>query len=896
MAVQVTDFLDRLPNKWQPKSTAQKLALACPADVLLFGGAAGSLKALCTTTYVPTPAGWSTLADLHVGDEVLTPAGDVTKIVEESPIYLNKRCFEITFDNGEKVIAADDHKWVTLTESERTQIHRRTPEFRAKRRACRPKRGAGKKPWLSTRNSARAILQSSSLLKVPAGTVRTTEDISKSQLGHDGRPNHSVPVTAPIELPHVDLPVDPYVLGAWLGDGTSANGGITGIDPEIINEIRGAGFEVTDSPTEATQHYVKRLMPLLRQLSVLKNKHIPAAYLRSSKSQRIALVQGLMDTDGTVRHDCRFDNTNFAIAYGMQELLLSLGVKANIETSRAILYGKDCGPLYSISFMPNFTAFRLPRKANAQPVRRRLTTTRRYITSVREVPTVPTKCIAVADDCHLFLVSRSFIPTHNSETLLVDAIKYYQRPKFNGIIFRKTYPEIEFLIDRTRDLYSHTGGTFYESSRQWRWPWGATLEFRHLDKDKDVYKHMGPEYQFVGFDESTHQKEFVVRYLLNSRMRSTEGIPLRMRLATNPGNVGHGYHKEIFHGPKCTHCILEANPTDPKWLPGSRKPFTLYSDARWASDKRLMEHTTMFIPGRVRDHNLFGEQGGEYARRLKGLPQQLVQALLEGCWEAFEGQFFDCFDFNTHVVKRTSVENKDWWPYWVGIDYAFGHAAAAYLFTKSPSGIVYVLDEYIIHRRKAVDFALDLKKMWGHYRIKAWYMGPDTFDHDGTDDFSKAELMSQATEIYFDKAYNERVSGAMLIYTLLSDYKLFICENCELLPKALQTRVHADKNAEDIEKVKTEDEDDAYDGFRYGVASAINPIEKPQNEILQEKFENEWSQDPTVAMIQYQMYMQGQQNQNRPINYRQGKGSTSKPMNPMFFGNNPPRTGGEGVN
>ncbi len=460
-----------------------------------------------------------------------------------------------------------------------------------------------------------------------------------------------------------------------------------------------------------------------------------------------------------------------------------------------------------------------------------------------------------------------------STTLLVDALKYYQNPKYNGIVYRKTYPEMEFLIARSRDFYSQTGGRFMEGHKEWRWPWGAVLKFRHMGNDQDVHKHQGPEYQYVGFDESTHFKEFQVRYILNSRMRSTEGIPLRMRLATNPGNVGHGYHKSIFIGPKCLHCLekeAEQLGRDIQYLPGSRQAGKIYDDAKWPDGVRI-EHTTCFLPGRVDRHTLFGEGGGDYAKKLRGLPQKLKEALLHGCWEAFEGQYFDCFDRSVHIVQLTDVPVKDSWPHWVSIDYGFGHACAAYLWAMNPqTRVIYTLDEYLIHRRKAVDVAADLKLLWGDRNIRAWYLSHDAFDHDGTEDFSRAELMSKATGIYYDRAYNDRVSGAMLMYTMLSEGRWFICApNVELLPQALQTRVHAEKDAEDIEKVVTEDEDDAYDAARYGLASHINPRHKSKQEELLEKITNgDFAEDPTVRMMQIKQELQKGEKAGKGHDYR----------------------------
>lgn len=397
-----------------------------------------------------------------------------------------------------------------------------------------------------------------------------------------------------------------------------------------------------------------------------------------------------------------------------------------------------------------------------------------------------------------------------SESVLVDAAAMYDSPGYHAVIFRRTFPELQQLMDRSKELYSNLGATFNISEKIWRWDWGSTVEFKYLEKDDDIYKRQGFEFTASYFDESTHFLEKQVRYIIQSRMRSKHGLRLKVRLATNPGNRGAPWHKKVFLGPKCPHCILKAGGKFPKT---SRKPYQLYTDASWM-DGVPLGLSTMFIPSKVTDHSIFGVAGGSYAKRLRGLPLAFQQALLEGCWDAFEGQYFDCFDYNCHTMKHQNIEKlmKPWWPKWVSIDYGFAHATVAYLWTMDPEGHVYTLSEYIIHRRKATDVALDLQKLWGDNRIKAWYLSPDAFRHDGTDDFSRAEMMSRATGIGFDEAYNERISGAMLMYQLLQDFKWHISDSCELLIASIPSRIHdEEKKAEDVLKVDSEDEDDAYD-------------------------------------------------------------------------------------
>lgn len=230
--------------------------------------------------------------------------------------------------------------------------------------------------------------------------------------------NHAVPVSGELKLPEVDLAVDPYVLGAWLGDGSSAHGGFTCADQQIIDEILAAGYAVTKWGGRL-DYGIDGLKPALREIGVLGNKHIPASYLRASSGQRLALLQGLMDTDGyaTRQGSCEFTSTNMRLALGVYELVASLGAIPTFRVGRATIAGKDCGEKYRVRFTPSFAAFRLQRKLD------RITKTRsarlgwRYIVSCEPVPSVPVRCIQVDSPSHLYLCTDAMIPTHNSEWL-----------------------------------------------------------------------------------------------------------------------------------------------------------------------------------------------------------------------------------------------------------------------------------------------------------------------------------------------------------------------------------------------------------------------------------------------------------------------------------------------
>jgi phage terminase large subunit-like protein len=162
------------------------------------------------------------------------------------------------------------------------------------------------------------------------------------------------------------------------------------------------------------------LMGDLRQLGVLNNKHVPAIYLRASISQRLALLQGLMDTDGSVNDSkVEFSNSNWLLVEAVAELATSLGQKPVITERRARLNGRDYGPCWRVTWRPTMQVFRLPRKVARLDVSGRsqgLRNHHRMIIGVERIPPTPMRCLTVDSPNSMFLCGEGMIPTHNTRT------------------------------------------------------------------------------------------------------------------------------------------------------------------------------------------------------------------------------------------------------------------------------------------------------------------------------------------------------------------------------------------------------------------------------------------------------------------------------------------------
>lgn len=323
-------------------------------------------KALAVDTPIPTPVGWRCIGDLRVGDLVFDEDGIVTPVVAVSEVWRRRRAFRCTSDAGFGIVADAAHEW-------KVRLERKRP-------------------------LARTIWETQALA---ARTSKRNPMVDR----HSG-----------LLLPTAELPIEPYTLGFWLGDGRNGYGSITVGDQDQWWVLRRIGCYYTISPQgQPTQFGVLGLQKPLRETGLLRNKHIPAAYLRASIEQRWTLLQGLIDSDGFVAEDgqIEFCSTEERLARDVRELVSSLGYKASLVHGRATLYGKDCGPKYRVMFYAPRAAS-IPRKASrcVEPSR-----SPNHYLEFEETDPVDTVCIEVASDRHTFLAGEGMIPTCNSELI-----------------------------------------------------------------------------------------------------------------------------------------------------------------------------------------------------------------------------------------------------------------------------------------------------------------------------------------------------------------------------------------------------------------------------------------------------------------------------------------------
>ena len=348
-------------------------------------------KGLPLTTLIPTPLGWTTMGEIQVGDKLFDINGAVCEVHGKSEIK-HLPNYRITFDDTSVVECDEEHLW-TLHSSD----------------------------------------------------VRVVTELVVGDL---------IATAGALQLPEQSLPIDPYVLGFWLADGKHSSGEVCKSDPEIWEEVQRRGYEIGNDYNEGTDrcrtHTIFGLRSKLDALGILGDKQIPQMYLRGSYQQRLDLLRGILDGDGSANHKRKqavLNTTRLDFAQQVQELLLSLGQRPLISPYKATGFGKTVDA-YCVSFRPNgINPFFLPRKANKV-----LKTWgageswRRKITSIEKLAPQPTQCILVNSPSHTFLCTEKFIPTHNTGRKFGNEVKHAEQLQLYQLATFLRYPKLETVF------------------------------------------------------------------------------------------------------------------------------------------------------------------------------------------------------------------------------------------------------------------------------------------------------------------------------------------------------------------------------------------------------------------------------------------------------------------
>lgn len=386
-----------------------------------------------------------------------------------------------------------------------------------------------------------------------------------------------------------------------------------------------------------------------------------------------------------------------------------------------------------------------------------------------------------------------------SEALLEDAYKNaLQYPGCRIIMFRRTFPDLErSLILRSRDKFDLRLAKYNEAKRRWMFKNGSIIEFAYMDKESDVYKYQGAEYDFIYWDELTHFTEYQYRYMI-SRLRGSKPIKRQIKAATNPGGVGHAWVKARFIDIGESGKIHRPAPTDDEPVPGTR----------------------CFIPATVYDNKALLENDPDYLRRLESLPTQQRKQLKDGDWDSFEGMAFDEWRRDIHVIKPFTI--PDTWKRFRAIDYGRSAPFCCLWFAIDQDHNLYVYKEAYKAGLDATDQAELIKRMSEGETISYTVLDsacwiPNQHGESIADTYADNGIVCE-------QASKNRLNGKDRVHAWLKvldgKSKLKIFENCVNLIRTLPALPLDPRNPEDVD---SDAEDHAYDALRYGVMSCPDP-------------------------------------------------------------------------
>lgn len=408
----------------KPRNLEQELAFNMLQDsktkIKVLTGPYGSGKAQPNSIPVPTPFGWTTMGELRKGDYVFDRFGKPTLVLETFP-QGKKKVFKIILADGRETLCCENHLWTTYTSKDNFI------------------------------------------------TKTTREMFNNGTCTKAGAYRYQIPMNKAIEYAAKDFAIDPYVMGVFLGDGCCLERDLTlsSQDEEILQEVaRLTGFTYHKESLNNYSWVFRKNGVRVKTREFFKdypevidyaiNKKIPEQYKYGSIEQRLNLLQGLLDTDGSIEPKGRvsFYSCSEQLANDVKELVYSLGMQSGIGIDkRPEKYSSDYGYSLSVSCprKAKEKLFRLPRKkkrAESLPVPQRIRLVDRVsIVAIEELDyEEEMTCILVNNEEHLYLTN-DYIVTHNTMSMLAQAVELLGKGIFEKIVYVRNNINVKDTVE-----------------------------------------------------------------------------------------------------------------------------------------------------------------------------------------------------------------------------------------------------------------------------------------------------------------------------------------------------------------------------------------------------------------------------------------------------------------
>lgn len=415
-----------------------------------------------------------------------------------------------------------------------------------------------------------------------------------------------------------------------------------------------------------------------------------------------------------------------------------------------------------------------------------------------------------------------------TDCLVAGLTRDIDHPHYRGLILRRTFPQLQEIIDRCHALYPSMGGKYRATDKRWVFPSGAVIDLGHMQHEADKYNYQGKEYHRVAFDELTQFLESQYTYITNSRVRSIyPEIKPQVIASTNPGGIGHYWVKERFQP--------------------EQRALKTYIDPKTGLSR-------VFVPATIEDNPTLFDNDPAYVARLEALPEVEKMRLRFGIWDAFEGQVFPELSQRVHGCEPFDVPPE--WERYCVFDWGFSKPFCVHWYALDYDDNLYLYREWYGCKKElegAEDGAdVGLKKQaWEvargildreagekiRMRIadpSIWHPRPESRRKESRGITILEDMQREG--VYFIKADNDRLHGKMQVHKrlqlneeidketgeVLSENPVFQAFNtCKGFWRTMPNLAEDAKNPEDVD---TNQEDHPYDCLRYiAMARPVRP-------------------------------------------------------------------------
>lgn len=420
-----------------------------------------------------------------------------------------------------------------------------------------------------------------------------------------------------------------------------------------------------------------------------------------------------------------------------------------------------------------------------------------------------------------------------TKALIMDALaRCLQYPGTSAYVFRRTYNELEDTdIKEAKSSYPQEIAKYNETKHEFTLINGSKIMFRHCSSVMDKFNYSGAEIQWLYFDELTTFEQEIYDFL-KTRLRAKKSLGVKpiVRSASNPGNIGHGWVKALF---------VDAGPFMDK-----------IEHRVWSEHLRKEKvYCTQYIPSLATENPHITE---DYIVELEKKPPALRKALLNGEWDAFEGQVFVEFRNDpdhygdrrwTHVIDPFQIPRK--WPRFMSFDFGYKEPFSVGWWAIDPEGRAYRYREWygwdghpdtglMLTARQITDGILEREKEFEtaeNIHVNR-FADPSIFDKSRGE--SIAEQMaptSQRPGVTLLAGDNARIAGKMQLHERLRFDEegrpmIYIFNTCDQFIRTVPTLPYNMGKKGKTEDVDTDAEDHAYDDTRYFLMARPMPLRR----------------------------------------------------------------------